>query len=260
MFQKAIQFSLVLVAGSGIAQTPDPAAALAAIKDYALNYTQSLPNYTAKQLVQRRVKPTTQGRFTTGTRAQTDTVEEQIGYVDHRELHKLLTVNGQAVKEGDNEQSGMFSRGEFALLLDTIFRPETKATFRWDRMAKLNGRRVSVFEFQVPQLPNGYGIQEGSRTLIVPYKGSFFADAETKAVMRIHIVCSDIPSVSTIKHVELTLDYKALKVAGQEYILPSHYTMNLRRLDADISIDATYRNYQRFAADATIIFDEEQPQ
>jgi hypothetical protein len=249
--------SLALVAGSVLAQTPEQTVALAAIKDYALNYTERLPNYTATQSVRRQVRPTQQGRFTAGTRAQTEIIEEQISYVEHRELHKVLTVNGRAAKEGESEQSGMYSRGEFALLLATIFRTETKTTFRWDRMANLNGRRMQVFEFQVPQLPNGYNIMEGSRTLVVPYKGSVFADAETHAVMRIQMTCTDIPSASAYKSIGLTLDYKATKVAGQEFILPSRYTMNLRRMDADVTMEAEYKNYQRFAADATIIFEEE---
>ena len=243
-----------------LAQTPakdDHAAELAAIKDYALNYSERLPNFAAMQVVRRQVKPLQSGRISTGTRAQTDTVEEQIGYVDHKELHKTLTVNGQKVKDGEADQSGMFSRGEFGALLDTLFRKETRAEFRWDRMASIGGRKMVVFSFKVPQLPNGYAIMEGTRTLIVPYKGSLFADAETKAVMRIQMACTDIPLVSAYRGVDLTVDYKKIEVAGQEFLLPSHFTMNLRRLDADVTMDSTYRNYRRFAADATIIFEPE---
>jgi hypothetical protein len=249
---------LLLLGRVGFAQlSPEQAIALAAIKDYALNYTQRLPNYTATQVIKRQVRPTTQGRLANGTRSQTDTVEEQISYVDRRELHKVLTVNGRAATSEDAEQAGMFSRGEFAILLGALFRPETRTDFRWDRTASIGGRRMMVFDFKVPQLPNGYAITEGSRTLIVPFKGSLFADAETKAVMRIQLTCTDIPSVSAYRNVELTLDYKATKVAGQEFILPSHFTINLKRMDADITLDSTYRNYQRFSADATIIFDED---
>jgi hypothetical protein len=215
-----------------------------------------MPNYTAKQFIQRRSKPTERGRYTLGMQTQIQTAEEQISYVDRQELHKVLRVNGIEVRDG-NDQSGMYSRGEFALLLGMMFRPETKATFRWNRFAKLDGRRMSVYDFSVPQLPNGYGLMEGARTLLVPFKGSFFADAETNAVMRIQFTCTDIPSVSNYTQVELTLDYKPIKVAGQEYILPSRYTMNSKTKDADILMESNYRNYQRFAADATIIFEEE---
>jgi hypothetical protein len=257
---KEVLGAMVLMAGSVVAQAPDRAADLAAIREYALSYTEKLPNYTATQSVKRVTKPTQQGRYTMGGRTQTENVEEQITYVEGRELHKILTVNGQAVKEYESESGGMYSRGEFALLLSAIFRPETKTEFRFDRTAKLSGAPMVVFAFSVPQLPNGYGIMEGKRTLVVPYKGFVFANAETHAVMRIQMTCTNIPQVSQYRGVELTLDYKVTKVAGQEFILPSRYTTNLRRIDSDVTMDASYKDFKKFGADATIIFEEEPPQ
>lgn len=253
-------FGTMALAGLLFAQTPltaEQAASLAAIRDYAVNYSQNLPNYTATQVVRREVRPTQNGRFTKGIQKHTDIVEEQIGYVDHRELHKVLRVNGRPPTENEAEQSGMYSRGEFGALLDTLFKPETRTVFQWDRTAKVNGRSMLVFAFRVPQLPNGYAIMEGTRTLIVPYKGFVFADAETKAVMRIQMQCTDIPSVSQYRAMALTVDYKRTKVAGQDFILPSQFIMNLGGLDSDVTMQASYKDYLRFAADATIIFDSE---
>lgn len=252
--------AFAVVATALSAQTLDHAADLAAIREYALSYTEKLPNYTATQSVKRITKPTQQGRYTVGPRAQTQTVEEQITYVEGRELHKILTIDGRAVKEYEADSGGMYSRGEFAQLLRAIFRPETKTEFRFDRTAKLNGSPMLVFAYNVPQLPNGYGIMEGNRTLLVPYKGSVFANSETHAVMRIQMTCTNIPSVSQYRGVELTLDYKVTKVAGQEFILPSRYTTNLRRVDSDITMEAAFKDFQKFGADATIIFEEESPQ
>jgi len=248
---------IVALAGVSFAQKPltaEQAASLDAIREYATNYAQRLPNYTATQVVRRELRP---NNFMVGRKKQTDTVEEQIGYVDHRELHKVVRVNGRAPTENEAEKSGMYSRGEFGALLDLMFRPETRAVFEWDRKAKLNGREMLVFAFRVPQLPNGYAIVEGSRTLIVPYKGVVFADAETKAVMRIQMTCTDIPSVSAYTGMELTIDYKRTQVAGQDFILPSHFVMNLKNREGDSTLDATYKDYRRFATDATIIFDSE---
>lgn len=240
----------VLIVGSLLAQTPDRSADLAAVREYALNYSAKLPNYTTTQTVRRVSKPSRQS-------ASTEVVEEQISYVEGRELHKILTVNGRAVKEWESDSEGMYSRGEFAFLLPAIFRPETRTEFRFDKLANLNGRRMQVWEYSVPQLPNGYGIKEGQRTLLVPYKGAVWADAETHTVARIEVVCNDIPQVSQYRRVELTLDYKAQKVAGQEFILPARYTTVVRLEGANITMDASYKDYKRFSAEATIIFEEE---
>jgi hypothetical protein len=192
-----------------------------------------------------------------GGRKQTETVEEQVSYVEGRELHKIMNVNGRAVKEWESGSVGMYSSGEFALLLSVMFRPETKTEFHFDKTAKIDGQPMVVFAFSVPQLPNGYVIKEGERGVIVPYKGSVWANAATHAVMRIQMNCTNIPSVSQYRSVGITLDYKPTKVAGQEYILPSRYTMNLGRNDADVTIESAYKDYKRFGADATIIFEEE---
>jgi len=253
---------LCLVAFSvfGLAQDPltaEQAASLNSIREYAINYSQRLPDYTATQVVRREVRPSQNGRFTKGLQKRTDTVEEQIGYVDHRELHKVLRVNGRPPTENEAQQSGMYSRGEFGALLDTMFKPETRTVFEWQRIAKLGGRNMLVYAFRVPQLPNGYAIMEGSRTLIVPYKGLVFADAETKVVMRIQMQCTDIPSVSQYRSMSLTVDYKRTQVAGRDFILPSQFVMNLSGLDSDVTMQATYKDYRRFATDATIMFDSE---
>jgi hypothetical protein len=231
-------------------------AALAAIGEYARNYITGLPNYTATQNVRRKISPVALRGMPT-VRAQTDVIEDQIGYIDRKEVHKTVSINGRKLAESDQKDAS-FSRGEFAGLLSTLFLPESGGKFEWDKIGSLNGRKMYVFKFQMPNLPAGYGLMEGNHTIMVPYRGSVYADMETRAVMRIQLTCFDIPSISSYRNVELTLDYKPIKVAGQEFVLPARYSLNARRVDADLAIEATYRNYQRFGADATIIFDEEE--
>ena len=228
-------------------------AALAAIGEYARNYVAKLPNYTATQSTRHKTTPqVTRGMLTAG--AQTQLMEDQISYIDHREVHKTVMIDGKKLAEADQKDAS-YSRGEFAGLLSTLFQPESGSKFEWDRIASLNGRKMYVFRFQVPQLPAGYGLMQGSHTFMVPFRGSVFADVETKAVMRIQLTCYDIPSISTYRSMDLTLDYKPIKVGGEEFVLPVHYTLNATRDEAKTEIEATYKNYQRFSADATIIFD-----
>jgi hypothetical protein len=69
--------------------------------------------------------------------------------------------------------------------------------------------------------------------------------------------CFDIPQISSYRSVELTLDYKPTKVGGQEFVLPAHYEIHAQQVDAQMDIDSDYRNYQRFSADSSIIFEAE---
>src|SRR3954471_6251986 len=112
----AALFCLVIVSG---VQAAEPAlskqeqdAVLAAIGEYAQNYVAKLPNYTATQLTRSKATPiAVRGMMT--TRAQSQVMEDQISYIDGREVHKTLTIDGNKLAEVDQKDAS-FSRGEFA--------------------------------------------------------------------------------------------------------------------------------------------------
>jgi hypothetical protein len=266
MVRLAIFCALILTAGDALAQTgplsaDEQSALLAAIREYALSYTKGLPNYTCTQLIRRTILPTS--RRPSGMVAnnpQTDTIEEQLSFLDHQEIHKVVKVNGKAGRDvGRNPALDMYSRGEFGNLLEAIFNPETNAAIKWDRFATLNGRRMVVLSFRVPQ-SKGYSLTEPGRTLLVAYRGLVFADLETKAVMRIEMECMGIPGDSEYNGVNLTLDYKPTQVAGQQFTLPSHYLLHVRKAEGEVISNSDYRAYRRFGAEATITFDSEKQQ
>ena len=75
------------------AQKPDAAEqsrALAALRDYALNYTGKMPDFTCTQITQRTYYPNIDLR----ERPQHDAIEEQITYASHKESYKVIKVNG----------------------------------------------------------------------------------------------------------------------------------------------------------------------
>jgi len=183
------------IAGSGIAQiaqtAAEQAAALQAIREYALNYTKNLPNYTCTQTTRETITGAGDHR-----QLRSDTIEEQIGFIDKKELRKVARINGRAASpEGRDQRRNASSRGEFGNLLDLIFDPETRADLKFERVATLNGRRVFVFAYRVPQ-SRGYGLVETRRTVQTAFKGFVYADYETKAVVRIEMKCIDIPGNS----------------------------------------------------------------
>ncbi len=225
---------------------------MGAIRQYALSYTGNLPNYTCAEVIHRSMMPAS----TTRPRLQTDIIEEQLSFVAHQEIHKVTRVNGTTVANLDPSQlPGSYSRGEFGNLLDQIFDPKTETSFAWGRTTRLNGHKTNVFAFRVPQT-RGYGLLEAHRTIIAAYRGFIYADELSNAVIRIQMHCIDLPADSDFKSVELTLDYKPTRVAGQEFILPSHYLLRARKVDGDLTNEADYRSYRRFGSDATIEFDD----
>jgi len=249
---------LAAFAGHAPAQTPskaEQAATLSAIREYALNYTKNLPNYTCTQTTHQTVLREASVRIVTTM----ELIEEQLSFSHNKEIRKVAKINGiPASPDGPDQLTGTYLRGEFGNLLDIIFKPATGGNIKFERLATLDGHRVYVFAFRVPQ-SSGYLLTESKRTIQVPFQGFVYADYETKAVVRIDMKCTDIPRNSEYLNASVTLDYKPANVAGKEFVLPSHYQMHFQMVTGLKMSSAEYTDYRRFSADATVQFEGVKP-
>jgi len=234
----------------------DQAEILAAMKEYALNYTKNLPNYVCVQTTRRRIEPTVRGYLPQG-----DTVQEMLSFVDGKESYKVEAINGKSESNVKHEQlGGVVTSGEFGSMLLNIFDPESDAEFHWDHWATLRGKLMYVFNYSVPQ-SHGYSMYHGEskREYTSAYKGLVYADVQSKAVMRITMETAGVPADFPIHQVNLTLDYSPTKVAEQEYVLPYHFELTSKESKADTTNRADYRLYQKFGAEASITFADVEP-
>jgi hypothetical protein len=229
---------------------------LAAMTEYALNYTKNLPNYVCVQTTRRRIEPTVPGYLPQG-----DTVQEMLTFVDGKESYKVEAVNGKSELNLKHERlGGVVTSGEFGSMLFNIFDPESGAEFHWDHWATLRGKPMYVFAYAVPQ-SKGYSMYHGEskREYTAAYKGLIYADIQSKAVMRITMTTAGIPADFPISEVALTLDYSPTKIANQEYVLPYHFELTSKESKAETTNRAEYRMYQKFGAEASITFGDVEP-
>jgi hypothetical protein len=241
--------------------TPPPdsieqAETLAAMKEYALNYTRSLPNYLCVQTTRRHIDPTV-----SGYRPYGDVVQEQLTFFDGKETYKVEMIDGKSVANIDHNQlGGAVSSGEFGTMLAHIFGPETGAEFDWDHWGTLRGKRMYVFSYRVPKSA-GYSMYHGEskREYVSAYKGLVYAEHDTKAVMRITMETVGIPADYPIHEVGITLDYNPSKIGDQEFVLPFHFELNSREDKAVMKNAADYKLYRKFGAEATITFGDTEP-
>jgi len=242
-----------VLAGTALAQAPskdEQAAALDAVRQYALSYAKRLPNYTCTQTNRQTIK------------VPGETLTESKEFDCGSKQNTWFGTPAIALAEGVRSQQAAgetSARGEFRKLLDTIFDPETAAYLRWDRHAMLSGRGVYVFAFRVPQ-SRGYNLVESKRTIAVPFTGFVYADSETRAVLRIEMKCIDIPGDSEYTDADLTLDYKPARVAGEEFIVPAHYLAHFHMARGDVTDEAAFTAYRRFSADSTLKFEDDDVQ
>ena len=231
---------------------------LAAVREYAINYTQNLPNFICTQVTRQQVDQSGTGEH---WRSE-NKFQEQLTYFDHHEQYKVVMVNNELVNNRDHSKlAGAISEGEFGSMLYEIFAPETNAEFQYERPGKLDGRLVNVLDFRVPQPRSHYQIEErnSGRKIVAGYHGKVWANQETNAVMRITLQCEDIPAGFPIKDVSLDMWYDIIKISGQEFVLPLKWDLKSREGQFLAWNTAELTLYRKYTADATISFEEAEP-
>lgn len=252
---RTFSLAVIVCAGPLFAQKDQPGASqhsavINAVRDYALSYTKSLPNYTCTLTTRGVAAPPNAGNTRPPKLTKT---EEQLSFDNGKEFRKILRLNGQPPSDEDISELHESTKGEFGALLDAIFEPATGADLVWAHAATLNKSKVDVIAFRVPQA-HGYSLNGNKGSIRVPFEGFIYADAQTHAVMRIQFKCVMVPADFEMQLFDLTLDYRAAQVAGHEAILPSHFVLHYRDF-ADDSMhtdDGQYSNYHEFRADATL--------
>ncbi len=239
-----------------VAQKPPPdsmeqAEALAAMKEYAMNYTAKLPNYLCVQITRRHYDPKDR-RY----RTQGDVIQETLSFYDKKETYTVQMYNGQSVHNLSHDRlGGVRSSGEFGSMLHNIFLPENDAKFDWDHWGTLRGKPMYVFSYRVEK-DHGYSMrdEEAHKEYTSAYTGLVYADKETKEIQRITLKTVEIPSDFTVKDVMLTLDYKPTEISGHVYTLPFHYQLDSDDIHGKSNNEADFKMYQVYSADTTITF------
>jgi hypothetical protein len=246
---------LVAIGAMGIGWAQDPPA-VEAIRQYALNYSQSLPDYTCQQDTERVENSRRAGA------SVANTIQEEISFVGGVEHYKVLKVNGVAAKNVTHEQlNGALSGGEFRGLLKQIFDRNSATAFRQQSSGKLHGREMTALPFRVPQ-QTGYLVRDSAlhKNLRVAFEGSVWADPKTNAVMKIAMHLVDIPKESELEGTEITLEYKAVDLSGQQFILPSQFEWSWLEHSRGGTLGETgtnlikFTNCRKFTAESNIDF------
>ena len=250
--------SLILLAVLAWVAAADPAgarhtgqsAAIEAIRDYALSYTKRLPSFICT-LTTRHV--TREPNAVNVPHPEMTTLEELISFDGNKEVRKIVRVEGAQ----SASVKGPFSQGEFGILLLDIFDPRNGAELKWSRESALERRQVDVVAFHVPQA-SGYVLVQSTGEIRVPFEGVVYADHQTHSILRIQAKCKDIPAKAEYAFVELTLDYRAARVAGREYTLPSHFVLNFvnTKEDRQNINEGRFSDYRQFSTDVSIRYED----
>jgi hypothetical protein len=229
----------------------EQAALISEVRQYAMAYSEHLPDFICTQVTRKYVGQTGQDDF-----HNVATIMEHLTYFEQQEHYKVTMVNNRVVDLPHEKVGGATSTGDFGSMLRLTFNPSSDALIEFDHWGTLRGKLCYVFSYRITSGNSGYSIQFGeSQRIITAYRGLFYVDKTSHEILRLTLEAIDIPPTFPVHGASETLDYGYQNLSGRDFLLPLKAQVFMR-VDRERSRnDIEYRLYQKFSADATVTFD-----
>ena len=236
---------------------------LAEIRDYALNYAKTLPDFICIQLTRRSVdlhyQPGSPGRW-----SPSDKIVEKLSYFDQQEKYEPISHNETAmIGKSWETLGGSISRGEFGSLLRDVFEPQTDAIFVWDHWGNLDKKLAYVFRYIVQQPHSRYSVDYEKKDRAVPgYHGLIYVqknpnpEGGASFVITRMTIEPDMPEGFPVQEIHQQIDYKTVEISGRQYLLPLTSQVQSRAGSYGSRNEIQFLKYQKYSADTSIKFDE----
>jgi len=225
------------------------------VRQYALNYVRSLPDFICTQVTRRYVDPTGMEFW-----QSQDVLTAKLTYFEQKEDYKLMLVNGVMTDKPYLDVGGATSTGEFGSMMREIFEKQTEATFRWARWATLRGKLTHVFNYNVDQAHSQWRIEYEKTERVIPaYHGLIYVDASNAQIVRITLTAENIPPTFPVQEASTILDFDYVKIADRVYLLPLKAVVRMRHGKFLVKNEVEFRMYRKYSAEATITFDTPAP-
>jgi len=242
-----------------VPNSEEQAAIIDEVREYALNYSKSLPNYLATQVVRRYQAGAPGSRYNRNSEpawVQVDLLTIRLSYFDQKEDYKLILHNNSPTTQDYKSVGGATSTGEFGSLLRDIFEPRTHAHFEWDGWARLRDQLVMAFHYNVEQVNSNWGIEYEKKEHIIPaYSGRILIDKDTHVVLRVTLNADDIPAAFPVKMATTILDYDYTDISGHQFLLPLKSETQMSADGVLSRNDTEFRLYRKYSAEAEIKYD-----
>jgi hypothetical protein len=223
---------------------------------------EAMPDFIVKQLIKR-----TAAYGNTNNWIPLDNLSIAVSYrTNIGEEYKILTVNGlppgEEVKEGKDYGKyvgGARSSGvEYISSLASIFKPESKTTFKPVDTDLLQTRRTIVYEYEVKKPFSSLTLTaDKDLNANVGSRGRVWIDRETNRVMRFEQIATEIPGDFPITAASSLIDYDWVTIAEHKYVLPSRSLVLITSVRRNQVVQSRneirFRGYQKYGAELKVI-------
>ena len=221
-------------------------------REWALTFTETLPNYVSQQFTTRYQKIPGERDW-----QAKDIVSANVVYENGKEDYRNIAINGKSQVKRMEDLPGHWSTGEFGTTLRSLFHPGRRAIFRYVKQTTIIGMNASVYDYSVKREDSDWHIALGSQAIIPAYSGRVWIDQKTARVIRIEMQADAIPKDFPLDRVEAASDYGLVRLAtADQFMLPLHAeTLTCERGSTFCSRNVIeFRNYKKFSGEANITF------
>ena len=241
----------------------EQAAAIDDVREYALNYSRSLPDFVCTQVTRRYAAPPPGTRYGGPVGSDPrwmaiDTLQIRLSFFQQKEQYTVVLIGNKVVNQDYQKVGGSKSFGEFGSMLQEIFERSTEAHFEWDHWGTLRGQRVMAFQYHVRLDRSKYQLVVDDRDSIrAAYHGLVEVDPKTHVVLRVTTEAENIPPEFPIKEARDVLDYDYTELSGHSFLLPLKAQVLMKGAEAWQRLDEEFRIYRKYSAESDIKFDTE---
>jgi hypothetical protein len=223
---------------------------LARSKEWAMTFTQGLPNYVCQQLTTRYMEQSRSSGW-----SPLDVVTAKVIYEDGHESYKEITVGGRKTNKSMMELGGSTSTGEFASVLQSLFEGN-RAQFKFSETTSVSKSPAGIYSFKVPLHNSDWTIIVGGQALRPVYSGSVWIDKATAQVRRIEMGADNIPKDFPDDTVESAVDYDEVHLGTATFLLPVHAENLACQRGTTICTKNTidFRDYHKYSGESTVVF------
>ncbi len=239
----------------------EQAAVISDVREYALNYSHTLPDFICTQVTRRYAAPPPGTKYGGSAGSDPrwmaiDTLQIRLSFFQRKEQYTVVLIGNKVVNQDYQKIGGSKSFGEFGSLLQEIFEPSTEAHFEWDHWGTLRGQRVMAFQYHVRLDRSKYQLVVDDRDRIVAaYHGLVEVDPKSPVVLRVTTEAENIPPEFPVKEATDVLDYDYTELSGQKFLLPLKAQVLMKGSDAWQRLDEEFRIYRKYSTDSDIKFD-----
>jgi hypothetical protein len=254
----AAAFLVPCAAAQSATALPPAPEVLESARAYALEYSQTLPDFICTEIVRRYREG-----IDPGTWSLTDTLTVRLSYYGHREEYKLILVNNKAADRSYEAMGGSISEGEFGSLLRQVFEADASTEIHFARWDSIADGRVAVFSYHMTPDRARYAVNfvlnDQRYSTVAGRLGLVYVEPSTGQVLRITSEVDALPPDFPVQKLTSTLDYAATEIGGRTFLLPRTADVEMHAGTYQTRNSIEFQTYHKFDANVDVSFDPAAP-